>query len=108
MTKQEFESRLGEGKTVTDAQYKVIEYVYNFYPAISETAGKDQIACLYSMFGMTVIKDMYPRAHRAEEVEREIRVARERLNELNGTLDMLGRGEWPDVPDVTDNGGMIK
>lgn len=102
MTKQEFEVRLTGEKTVTDEQYKEIEYVYNYYPAISNISGKDQIAILYDMFGMTVIKDMYPRAHRAEELEREIREARIKLDNLTNTYYMLEHGEWPDVPDVTD------
>lgn len=55
MTKQEFESRLN-GKTVTNKQYELIEYVYTYHPAISNIVGKDQIAMLYDMFGMTVIK----------------------------------------------------
>ena len=103
MTKQEFEARLTGGKTVTNEQYKVIEYVYNFYPAISGTFGKDQIAYLYNTFGMTVIKDMYPRAHRADELDREIRASRVKLENLTNAFCMLEHGEWPDVPDVTDN-----
>lgn len=54
MTKQEFEIRLEDGKTVTGEQYKVIEYVYMYHPAIDAVRGKDQIAILYDMFGMTV------------------------------------------------------
>ena len=103
MTKQEFESRLAGGKTVTDEQYKIIEYVYIYYPAISNIMGKDQIAMLYDMFGMTVIKDMYPRAHRSDELEREIRAERIKLENLTNNFHMLEQGEWPDVPDVTDN-----
>lgn len=103
MTKQEFESRLDGGKTVTDEQYKIIEYVYTYYPAISNLMGKDQIAMLYDMFGMTVIKDMFPRAHRSDELEREIRAERIKLENLTNNFHMLEQGEWPDVPDVTDN-----
>lgn len=102
MTKQEFESRLEDGKTVTNEQYKVIEYVYTYHPAISDISGKDQIAILYDVFGMAVIKDMYPRARRSEELERDIREARIKLDNLTNTLSMLKQGEWPDVPDITD------
>lgn len=103
MTKQEFDVRLAGDKTVTDEQYKLIEYVYTHHPAISNISGKDQIAILYDMFGMTVIKDMYPRAHRAEELEKEMRAAKIRLDNLNNAYDMLSQGEWTDVPGVTDN-----
>ena len=64
MTREEFEAHvakvLPEGKTApdpTDAEYKLIEYVYNFHPAISETDGKEQIAELYVKFGMCLIND---------------------------------------------------
>lgn len=46
---------------------------------------------------------MYLRAHRAEAIEKELRAARTRLDNLNNAYDMLSKGEWPDVPHVTDN-----
>lgn len=99
MTKQEFENRLEDGKTVTREQYKVIEYVYMYHPAIDAVRGKDQIASLYNMFGMAVINDMYPRAARAEKVEKALIAARSEVVELTRLLDWLKAGEWPDVPD---------
>lgn len=102
MTKQEFENRLEDGKTVTREQYKVIEYVYMYHPAIDAVRGKDQIASLYNMFGMAVINDMYPRAARAEKVEKDLAAARSKVVELTRLLDHLKAGEWPDVPGVTD------
>ena len=86
MTKQEFESRLDAGKTVTGGQYKVIEYVYMYYPAIDEVHGKDQIASLYNMFGMTVINDMLPRARRGEQLEKDLFEAKKRLDEIKKRL----------------------
>ena len=76
MTKEEFTDRVkmikGQDATVSDEDYKVIEYVYNFYPTISETNGKFQIASIYVYGGMTVINDMLPRAKKALEIEEEI------------------------------------
>lgn len=103
MTKQEFESRLEDGKAVSGEQYRVIEYVYMYHPAIDAVRGKDQIASLYNMFGMAVIKDMYPRAAKAEKVEKALGAARSKVVELKQLLDWLKVGEWPDVPDVTDD-----
>ena len=41
MTREEFKAHvvkaLPEGKTAPEPEYKLIEYVYNFHPAISET-----------------------------------------------------------------------
>lgn len=92
MTKQEFESRLEPGKTVTGGQYKIIEYVYMYYPAIDAVHGKDQIAYLYNTFGMTVINDMLPRARRGEQLEKDFLEAQKRLDEIKKEITML-RGE---------------
>ena len=62
--------------SISDDDFKVIELVYTFHPAISETRGKEQIALLYTTFGMTVINDMKPRALKARELESKIAKAR--------------------------------
>lgn len=89
MTKEEFTDRVkainGQDVTVSDEDYKIIEYVYNFYPTISETNGKFQIATIYVYGGMAVILDMVSRARRAQELESEIRNKRESLNQ---SIDM--------------------
>ena len=92
MTKQEFESRLDDGKTVTGGQYKVIEYVYMYHPAIDAVHGKDQIAYLYNKFGMTVINDMLSRARRGEQLEKDLLEARKRLDDIKREISIL-KGE---------------
>lgn len=79
--------------SISDDDFKVIELVYTFHPAISETRGKEQIALLYTTFGMTVINDMKPRALKARELESKIAKARadyenamKEYSELNGNL----------------------
>ncbi len=100
MTREEFEAHvakvLPEGKTApepTDAEYKLIEYVYNFHPAISETDGKEQIAELYVKFGMCLINDMKPRATLMEQKERELREAMAALNKVKEEIEKIRRGE---------------
>lgn len=56
MMKQEFENLIG--KEVSDKDYEVIDRVYTFHPAISETEGKKQIADIYNAGGMAVIRGM--------------------------------------------------
>ena len=90
MTKQEFEQRLG--KQVNSADYSVIEYVYNFHPSISDVGGKDQIASLYKIGGMRLIKDMIPTAQRAEKLEEEMRQARTALGTLRRQYERLKTG----------------
>lgn len=67
MWKTEFEELI-QGK-ISDQDYKVIEKVYQFHPAISETCGKEEVAGLYKSFGMTVFYDMLPRAEKASRME---------------------------------------
>ena len=93
MTRDEFEYQvseaLQEGQTApepTDAEHKLIEYVYMFHPAISETGGKKQIASLYVNFGMSLIRDMKPRAELMEKKERELREARAELERVHDEL----------------------
>lgn len=66
----------GKNVSVSDDDFKVIEFVYTYHPAISEVRGKEQIALLYTTFGMTVINDMKPRALKARELECKIAKAR--------------------------------
>ena len=62
-------------KEVPDREYSIIEKVYTFHPAISETEGKRQIAELYVNFGMVLIMDMVPRAELMAKKEEELREA---------------------------------
>lgn len=103
MTREEFEAHvakvLPEGKTApepTDAEYKLIEYVYNFHPAISATDGKEQIAELYVKFGMCLINDMKQRATLMEQKERELREAMAALNKVKEEIEEIQRGGMPD------------
>mgnify|MGYP001072522561 CR=1 FL=1 len=90
MTKQEFESRIGA--TVSESDYRIIETVYTFHPAIDNVMGKDQIATIYKTCGMTVIYDMVARAEKAQNLEREMSEARQQLIELEAKYNALKCG----------------
>jgi len=96
MMKYEFEEKLNEiepiKRTVSDADYKIIEYVYTFHPSISETDGKRQVAQLYHEFGIRIFKDMTGTARRNEELEDAIRRTRGQLQKLLDEADELRRG----------------
>lgn len=99
MTKQEFMSKLAEVTpkekeipVVSDTDYALIERVYTFHPAISETEGKRQIAELYVNFGMVLIMDMLPRAEVMATKERELREARAALNRIQEEIEEIKRG----------------
>lgn len=80
MTIQEFNERI-EG-TVNEKDYKIIEYVYNWHPSISDTKGKDEIAELYSKFGMRIIKDMVNTAEENESFFNEIQNINHEIEKL--------------------------
>lgn len=89
MMKPEFEDRIGH--SISDEEYSTIEYVYTWYPTISETEGKAQIAKLYTDFGMPLIEDMVERAGKMEKLDgdlksaqRQVVIVQDRIKQLRG------------------------
>ena len=79
--------------TVSPEMYSVLEFVYTWYPTISNHDGKKQIAYLYITFGWGIIQDMYARAHEAQILESNISQARQDLDKLIEQRAMLIKGE---------------
>lgn len=99
MTKQEFMNKVAEVTpkekeipVVSDTDYALVERVYTFHPAISETEGKRQIAELYVNFGMVLIMDMLPRAEVMAKKESELREARAALSRIQEEIEEIRRG----------------
>lgn len=90
MMKEEFESLIGSSISVED--YAVVERVYMFHPAISETAGKEEVSELYKKFGMAIFMDMLQRAEMAESLIWKIRKNRKRIAELEKQFNELKYG----------------
>lgn len=90
MSYEEFTARLPDGvKKPTAEEYDAINLVYDYHPSISRNNGKDQIARLYTTFGMRIIMDMKETAKRSEEIlsrkaelEHELRELNEEYKEL--------------------------
>lgn len=91
MMKHEFEEKLG--KSVTESEYKDIEFVYTFHPSVSNTEGKKQIAELYKIGGIRLIRDMIPTARKAQLLDGKIMAANANLMELKRQFEMLANGE---------------
>lgn len=97
MTRAEFDKIAVErgfdfkGK-ITDEDYKAIEFVYMFHPAIDECDGKKQIVDLVGNFGMRIVFDMFPTARKAKGIEESIAKARTLLNEQRKRLEDLKEG----------------
>ena len=99
MTKQEFMNKVAEVTpkekkiaVVSDTDYALVERVYTFHPAISETEGKRQIAELYVNFGMVLSMDMLPRAEVMAKKESELREARAALSRIQEEIEEIRRG----------------
>lgn len=90
MTKEEFK-KAANIEEITEAEYKIVEYVYTWSPLISETEGKQQVALLYNTFGIAIFKDMTERAEKAEKIENEMRKARMEYERLRNEYEELRR-----------------
>lgn len=87
MTREEFAKHVQAQRPeltgqVSDREWKLIERVYTFHPAISETDGKRQVALLYVEFGIRIFVDMSETAQSMEIIKQEIREAKSRYDEL--------------------------
>ena len=80
MNKMEFNAKVkaitGEEPIVSENAWTQIQYVYTWHPCIDPVKGKEQIAYLYSEFGMRIIQDMIITANNAEEYEKEMNKAK--------------------------------
>jgi hypothetical protein len=90
MNKQEFEAIVCD--SITNEEFEVIQYVYNFHPCISEVRGKKEIAELYKKFGLRVIKDMTETAKKADELEQLIHDYEYKLQQLKIEYQDLKEG----------------
>ena len=97
MNREEFVAQVAKiaknVKEPTAEEYKLIEYVYTWYPTVSETTGKAQVAWLYVNLGMPIFRDMEKKAKQAEELDSELRMARTRMERAQEMIDKLKKGE---------------
>lgn len=91
MMKAEFEVLIGE--SIADAEYKVIETVYMWHPAIKDTTGKEQMKVLYNDFGIGVIKGMLPIAWKMEKLDVERRKLETQMKAIKYREKMLSAGD---------------
>lgn len=100
MTREEFESKAREVCESTGHSFrspnaedmKLIDYVYMYHPSISNVQGKGQIAYLYVIFGMRLIRDMENTARVMENYEIKQRKLREELKKLDDDMEDFVNG----------------
>lgn len=93
MLKEEFEKIIEQ--PVSDAEYKVIETVYQWHPSVKESSGKEEVAELYKSFGMAIFYDMLPRAERNHELENQLQHARAEVGRIKDEMEELSYGSTP-------------
>lgn len=87
MQKREFEEMIEQ--PVSDAEYKVIETVYQWHPSVKEVSGKEEVAELYKSFGMEIFHDMLPRAEKNRELESQFLHARAEMERIRAEMEEL-------------------
>ncbi len=92
MIKEEFQDMIGQ--IVSDEDYKVIEKVYQFHPAVNEVSGKEEVAELYKRFGLAIFNDLLPRAERSCELIKQLRFAEGRVRHIGQEMEKLRQGSW--------------
>ena len=92
MLKNEFEEILGS--QVSDEDYKIIEHVYVWHPAISEVNGKRQISDIYRAGGILAIKSMDDWACIMEELDRKYQESRKPVEKLKARIKLAQSGDF--------------
>lgn len=92
MMKSEFIERIGS--EISDKDYSIVEKVYTWHPAISETDGKEQISILYKTGGMVLINNMLKAAEMMEKLEREKQQIRVKLDKINERIRLVKEGDF--------------
>ena len=85
MMKSEFDNLLG--RTSTQKDYDVIEFVYNYHPC---NFTKEAVANLYKEFGLIIFEDMIGRATEARDLEEELQKLRAKYQEVEAKYRALG------------------
>ena len=87
MLKYEFEKLIG--KEVSTEDYGVIDYVYTWHPIVPDVGGKKQIADLYKIGGMLLMRDMYSSATKAREYHEKMEILRRQKEEIEQRMEDL-------------------
>ena len=90
MQKREFEEMIEQ--PVSDAEYRVIETVYQWHPSVKEVSGKEEVAELYKSFGMAIFHDMLPRAEKARCLEEKLHRAKKEVEQIKEEMETLACG----------------
>ena len=88
MMKEEF-MELANVKDIPAEDYQLIEFIYTWHPLIKDTTGKLQVAGLYENFGISIFKEMLPKAQEARDLESKLSEAMKVVEEIKQHLAEL-------------------
>lgn len=93
MTKLEFEDLIGDH--ISDKDYQVVEFVYQFHPCIED---KMSIAKIYEAGGMQLIRSMQHVAVQGQKLDEEMMMFRGKIDHLKKLREQLKEtGECEEV-----------
>ena len=78
---------------INEENYKIVNYVYEWYPTLNKPFAKDQIAMLYCTFGMGIIRDMLVRASTMENLHNSLGGAQTQVDAIKKEIEKLGKVE---------------
>ena len=90
MTKAEFEELVDEN--ITPENYETIEYVYTWHPSITDQNGKREIATIYKIGGMRLIRDMVRSARDSERLDAIMRKLNDLRTAIKNEFEELTKG----------------
>ena len=92
MTRSSFEYNIN--KTITDEEYKVIEFVAKYHPSIDRAKEEKQLGELYKNYGMSLIKGMVFVANEVKKTEEKIKLLEDSTANCKKYLKELKEGKF--------------
>lgn len=92
MTRSSFEYNIN--KTITDEEYKVIEFVAKYHPSIDRAKEEKQLGELYKNYGMALIKGMVFVANEVKRTESKIKLLEDEEASCKKYLKELKEGKF--------------
>ena len=82
------------GKTITDEEYKIIEFVAKYHPSIDKAKEEKQMGELYKNYGMPLIKGMVFVANEVKKTEKKIKNLEDSTTDYKKYLKELKEGKF--------------
>ena len=97
MTKKEFLEKAGNNITVSDENFRIIDYVYQYHPSIqnNNVKGIEQMIDLYKNYGMALIKNMVYLANERRKLQNRMQDLKRDLENCQLEMNRMKEGDYP-------------